>query len=171
MGFKDRLTGTRHPDGGIPPEPAAEVRAALLALGGQGAPYTVRNALPGEDADLVAEWRMREPAWHGFFQRHQLERQVQIRMRIDPDGHEVRSADRQWEVTWIGGTPRLKTSGEYSRGQVTTVSKQWTIGRGKGGRTEAAETFSFATSDLKAPLQKVVLGAGWTWRGVLFGRL
>ncbi|NXY97631.1 hypothetical protein HYE82_25310 [Streptomyces sp. BR123] len=171
MGLKDRLTGTRRPDGGVPPEPAAEVRAALLALGGPDVPYTVRNALPAEDADLVAEWRLREPAWHDHFLRHRLERQVQIRMRIDPARHEVRTADRMWEVTWVGGTPRLATSGELSRGQVTTVSKQWTIGRGKDGGIEATESFRFDVADMKTPLQKAVLGAGWTWRGVLFGRL
>ncbi|MEU2395771.1 hypothetical protein [Streptomyces sp. NPDC007369] len=171
MGLKDRLTGTRRPDRGAAPAQEDEVRAALLALNGPDVPYTVRNALPAEDADLVAEWRLREPAWHGVFLRHQLERQVQIRMRIDPARHEVRTSDREWEVTWVGGTPRLATSGEFSRGQTTTVSKQWTIGRGKDGRVEATETFRFNTADLKTPLQKAVLGAGWTWRGVLFGRL
>ncbi|MFJ4619107.1 hypothetical protein [Streptomyces sp. NPDC088812] len=51
----DRVTGTARPDGGVVRLPAREVKAALLALNGPDAPFRVRNALPAEKADLVAE--------------------------------------------------------------------------------------------------------------------
>lgn len=44
--------------------PAHEVRAALLALGGPEVPWAVRDGA-AEGAGLVAEWRIREPAWRG----------------------------------------------------------------------------------------------------------
>ncbi|WP_367667023.1 hypothetical protein [Streptomyces sp. DG2A-72] len=88
-----------------------------------------------------------------------------------PEKHEVRSLDQQYEVTWVGDTPSLAIAAEAQRGQVQTVSKRWTLGGGENGGTEATETFSFDSSDLKNPLQEAVLGAGWTWRGVITGKL
>jgi hypothetical protein len=114
---------------------------------------------------------MLEPAWQTFFARNQVSRVFQVRMRLVPEKNEVRSLDQQYEVTWVGGTPRLSVSAEVQRGQVRTVSKQWTLGGGEDGGLEATETFSFDSSELKNPLHDAVLGAGWTWRGVITGKL
>lgn len=168
MGLLDRFTGTLHPDGGAAPLSATEVREALLAVNGPDKPYVVRNARPAEKADLVAEWRVLEPAWRSFFLRTRLDRTLKTKMRLVPGKHEVRALDEQLEITWIGDTPKLAKSAEYGRGQVTTVSKQWTIERGPDGRRRIVEEFSFDTRQMKTPLQKAVLGAGWTWRGALF---
>ncbi|MFH8369612.1 hypothetical protein [Streptomyces sp. NPDC018031] len=165
MGLFDRLTGTRHPGTGVVPRPAADVRAALLALNGPEVPYVVRDAGPAEGADLVAELRIREPAWHAYFFRIQLRRSVTVRMRLIPAAHEVRALDEQREITWVGGTP--VPAREYSRGQVTTVSRDWRIERGAGGRLRMTEEFRFDTAEMKDPLRDAVLGAGWSWRGVL----
>ncbi|MEU5054292.1 hypothetical protein ACFC1L_05140 [Streptomyces sp. NPDC056210] len=168
MGLFDKLTGTKHPDAGVIPCPAAEVRAALLAINGPDVPYAVRNGTPAERADLVAEWRVLEPAWRTFFSRSRLSRTLKTRMRLDAESHEVRALDEQWEVTWVGDTPRLARSREYSRGQVTTVSRQWEVQRGPDGRLHKTEVFRFDPAEMKVPLQDAVLGAGWTWRGVVF---
>ncbi|MFD7085968.1 hypothetical protein ACFYXV_25855 [Streptomyces sp. NPDC002181] len=167
MGLFDRLTGTRRPDAAVAPRPAAEVRAVLLAAGGPQAPYRVRNATPREDADLVAEWRVLEPAWHPFFRERRLERTLKIRMRLSPEDREVRALDEQLEVTWLGNTPRLVSSREHIRGQVREKSFRWEIGRGPDGRLRATETSAFDSARLKDPLRDAVLAAGWTWRGVL----
>ncbi|QUW80211.1 hypothetical protein SMIR_14630 [Streptomyces mirabilis] len=76
----------------------------------------------------------------------------QVRMRLVPEKNEVRSLDQQYEVTWVGGTPSLSISAEVQRGQVRTVSKQWTLGGGEDGGLEVTETFSFDSSELKNPL-------------------
>jgi hypothetical protein len=170
MGLLDKLTGTKRPADGVAPRSAAEVHAALLGLNRPDVPYVIRDGR-AEGADLVAEWRMLEPAWQTFFARTQVSRVFQVRMRLVPEKNEVRSLDQQYEVTWVGGTPRLSISAEAQRGQVQTVSKQWTLGGGKDGGLEATETFGFDSSELKNPLQDAVLGAGWTWRGVVTGRL
>ncbi|MFE7157367.1 hypothetical protein [Streptomyces sp. NPDC057636] len=168
MGLFDKLTGTRHPDAGVIPRPAAEVRAALLAINGPDVPYVVRNGTPAERADLVAEWRVLEPAWRTFFSRSQLSRTLKTRMRLDAESHEVRALDEQCEVTWVGDTPGLARSREYSRGQVTTVSRQWEVEPGPDGRLHKTEVFRFDPAQMKVPLRDAVLGAGWTWRGVVF---
>jgi hypothetical protein len=166
MGLFDRLTGTKHPVSGLVPRSAEEVRATLLGLGGPDVPYVIRDGTP-EGADLVAEWRIMEPAWRTFFVTSQLSHAVEIRMRLVPEEHEVRALDREWEVEWAGGVPVVKT---YGRGPVKTTSRRWAIGRGADGRPEMTETFRFDSTALKEPLRNAVLDAGWTWRGVVFGQ-
>ncbi|MFG2627159.1 hypothetical protein [Streptomyces sp. NPDC048473] len=168
MGFFDKLTGTKHPDSGVAPLPTMVVRAALLAINGPDVPYRVRNALPAEKADLMAEWRILEPAVGSSFSRRQVERTIKTRMRLVPSKREVRALDEQWEVTWVGDPPRPAASREYGRGPATTVTKQWTYERGPDGRRHKVETFRFDSREMRNPLQNAVLGAGWTWRGVLF---
>ncbi|WP_416986086.1 hypothetical protein [Streptomyces sp. T028] len=170
MGLFDKLTGTKHPDDGVAPRPAEEVRTALLGLNRPDVPYVIRNGA-AEDADLVAEWRMAEPSWQTFFVESQLTRAVRIRMRLAQENHEVRVLEEGWEVTRVGNPPRLKISGAYSRGPDRTVSRHYTISRGESGALEATETFRFNSAELCSPLQDVVLKSGWTWRGVVFGKL
>ncbi|MGW9453256.1 hypothetical protein [Streptomyces sp. NPDC055632] len=167
MGFFARLTGTEHPDCGTAPHSAEEVRAALLALNGPDVPFVVRGGAP-EGADLVAEWRISDPAWHTFFARTRVSRVTQFRMRLVPESHEVRTIDRQFEISWVGGTPRPAVSAEGSRGQVKTVSWRRSVERGPEGDLQATESYRFDTSDMKDPLRAAVLGAGWTWRGAVF---
>ncbi|MEC4018302.1 hypothetical protein [Streptomyces sp. H27-D2] len=168
MGFFDKMNGTKYPNSGVAPRSAKEVRAALLAINGPDVPYVVRNATPKEGADLVAEWLIREPARRWT----QLRRTLKTRMRLVPANHEVRAVDQMWEVEWVGDPPRPKRmSRKYGRGQVTMVSRKWTYERGADGRRHKTETFRFDTADMKDPLRDAVLDAGWTWRGVSFGRL
>ncbi|WP_432038930.1 hypothetical protein [Streptomyces cucumeris] len=166
MGFFDRLNGTKRPSSGITPWSAEEVHDALLGLNGPDIPWVVRDGTR-EDVDLVAEWRLKEPAWRTFFVRSQLSRATEIRMRLVPKDHEVRVLERHWEVNWVGGVPVSKA---FGRGPATKSSRHWTIGRGTDGRLEVTETFRFDTSQLKDPVQNTVLKAGWTWRGVIFGQ-
>lgn len=170
MGLFDKLTGTKRPADGVARRSAAEVHAALLGLNRPDVPYVIRDGR-AEGADLVAEWRILDPAWQTFFARAQLSRVFQVRMRLVAEKHEVRSLDQQFEVTWVGDTPRLAVAAEAQRGQVQTVSKRWTLVGSEDGGLEATETFSFDSADLKNPLQDTILGAGWTWRGVITGKL
>ncbi|MEE1834193.1 hypothetical protein [Streptomyces sp. SP17KL33] len=170
MGLFDKLTGTKRPPDNVAPRSAAEIQVALLGLNSPEVPYVIRDGR-AEGADLVAEWRILDPVWRTFFVRAQVSRIFQIRMRLVPEKNEVRSLDQQYEVTWVDDNPRLVIAAEAQRGQVQTVSKRWTLGGGRDGGLEATETFSFDSSDLKNPLQNTVLSAGWTWRGVITGRL
>lgn len=79
-------------------------------------------------------------------------------------------AEPAWQVKRVGNPPRPEVSGEYRRGPDRTVSRSYAVKRGDGGRIEAAETFRFDSAELRDPLQNAVLKAGWTWRGVVFGR-
>ncbi|MEU8665690.1 MULTISPECIES: hypothetical protein [Streptomyces] len=170
MGFLDMLTGTRRPEAGIAPRSAEELRTALLGLNGPDVPYVIGDGA-AHGADLVAQWRIAEPAWQTFFIGSQLTHAIRIRMRLAEDVPEVRAVEESWEVTRVGNPPRLRTSAEYTRGAGRTVSRRYTLQRGESGRLEATESFSFDSAQLTDPLRNTTLEAGWTWRGVIFGRL
>ncbi|MFJ4779073.1 hypothetical protein [Streptomyces sp. NPDC088762] len=158
MGIFDKLTGTRRPVGGVRPLPAAEVRAALLALDGPDAPFVLRDGTPKEAADLVAVWRIPPGPWHP--------RRGQTRLRLVPAAREVRTLDEKWEALEPGEVSFNGTGLAYSRGPLTTVSKQWTLERGPDGRRRLQETSAFSSARVTSPLRDTVLAAGWTWRGV-----
>lgn len=170
MGFFDKLTGTRRPADGAVPASAKDVRTALLGLNRPDLPYVIRDGAP-EDADLVAEWRLAEPAWRPFFIQSQLSRAVRIRMRLDHEDHEVRALQEGWEVSRVGNPPTLRISSRYTRGPSRTISTHRRIQRGDDSSLEATETFRFDSAELVNPLRDAVLQSGWTWRGVVFGGL
>ncbi|MGW1759775.1 hypothetical protein [Streptomyces mirabilis] len=151
MGFFDKLTGTRYPDSGVVLLSAMELRAGLLALNGPDVPFRVRNALPKEKADLVAECRIREVGVA-----------LKTRMRLNPEKHEVRFLDERWEHRSSD-----HADAQYGRGHAPAVHRQWETKQGPDGRRRKVETFRFDTREMTDPLRNVVLGAGWTWRGVL----
>ncbi|MEV8557348.1 hypothetical protein AB0478_12960 [Streptomyces sp. NPDC051917] len=170
MGLFDKLTGTQHPPEGVPPVPGEELRAALLGLNQPDVPYVIRYG-GGEGRDLLAEWRLTEPAWQHVFVQSQISHAVRIRMRLDRKEHEVRALEEQWEVKRVGHPTRLEVTSEYTRGPSRTVSREWTVGRGENGRIQATETFRFDSAQLREPLRATALKSGWTWRGVVFGKL
>ncbi|MGW1909750.1 hypothetical protein ACWCQS_02995 [Streptomyces sp. NPDC002076] len=145
---------------------AEELWAALLGLNQPGTPYVVRLATPEEGADLVAEYRVAEPAWRTFFARSQMDRLYRIRMRLVPASHEVRVSEEQREITWVGESLRMPESASWRRGPVKKMSRRWTIERGAKGGFKLTESFRFDSSEMRNPVQGTVLGAGWAWRGV-----
>ncbi|CAM5456355.1 hypothetical protein SBADM41S_08974 [Streptomyces badius] len=170
MGFFDRLTGTQRPEAGVAPRPTEELRRALLSLNGPDAPYLISDG-SAHGADLVAEWRIAEPAWQHVFVQSRLTHAIRIRMRLAEDVPEVRAVEESWEVTRVGNPPRLQASATYGRGGARAISRRYTLGRGESGRLEATESFSFDSAHLTDPLRNTTLDAGWTWRGVVFGKL
>ncbi|MEV7730349.1 hypothetical protein AB0P15_37415 [Streptomyces sp. NPDC087917] len=148
--FTDKWTGTKNPRTGTPRRPAAELRAALLALDGPHTRFIVREGTVAEKADLVAE-----------FELPTLEVTLKTRMRLNPDAHEVRVLEERWEPT--ADSARR----QYGRGPADKVYRQWETTTGPDRRRQKTETSSFSSQDMRSPLQRVVLGAGWTWRGAL----
>lgn len=152
MALFDKLTGTRRPEPGVIPLPAAELRDALRALDAPDAPFALRDGTGREGADLVAVWRIPPGPWHP--------RRGQTSLRLVPAAREVRVLDEQWDTAESGGGLA------YSRGPLRSTSKQWTLTRGPDGRRRLTESSSFSADRAKSPLREAVLAAGWTWRGV-----
>lgn len=147
----DKVTGTKHPDSGVTPLPASEVRAALLALNGPDVPYRVRNAAPDEKADLVAECRIRRVGVT-----------LKTRLRLVPENREVRFLDERWE-----NRSSDQANAQYGRGPASAVYRQWETKQGPDGGRRKVEVFRFDTREMTDPIRGAVLGAGWSYRAVL----
>ncbi|MEU5839178.1 hypothetical protein ABZ820_36725 [Streptomyces diacarni] len=162
-GFREEV---KQPAEGAQPRSVDEVKTALLGLNGPDLPWVVRDGSP-EGADLVAEWRVAEPAFRHFFSLSQLTRTRTIRLRFFPEAREVRAIEEQWEVTWYGDPPRMKIGHQASRGPGRTWSKNWTVEKGPDGRRRLQESFSFDSAEMKRPVRSAILEQGWAWRSLL----
>lgn len=170
MGLFDWLTGTKRPKAGVAPKSVAEVRAGLLAVNRPSAPFVVRDGA-AENVDAVAEWRIVDAAWYEIFAKAGIEKAFKVLMRLDADKHEVRAVDQEWSVEWRAGLPNLSLSAEAFRGQKTEISFGAAYAFTEKGELGQVYHYRFNTAELKGPLQDAVTGAGWTWRGVAFGKL
>src|SRR5260370_24152104 len=101
MSFLGKLFG-QGPSPVGPPQPAATVRAGILAVNRPTAPFQVR---PGDadEAELVAEWKLVDASWYEIFAKAHLEKAFKVLMRLDEAAHEVRSVDQEWSVEWRAG--------------------------------------------------------------------
>lgn len=121
MGLFDKLTGTKQPEEGGAPRSVDEVRAALLAINRDSAPFVVRDGTP-EEMDLVAEWRIVDARWYEIFAKAGLTKTFKVLMRFNRDDLQVRTKDQQWDVTWQAGVPTLALSAQTQKGQINQVS-------------------------------------------------
>jgi hypothetical protein len=170
MGTFDWITGTKRPARGVPPAPAAALKAALLAINRTTAPFVVHEDASGS-AELVAEWRIVDASWYEIFARAKLTKVAKVLMRIDDAAKEVRAVDQIWSVEWRVGVPSMNLSAEVFRGQQMSIE----FGAGYAFTEELQPglvyRYRFSTKELKSPLQQVVAENGWIWRGVAFGKL
>jgi hypothetical protein len=170
MGLLDRIRGIKKPAAGVAPKSAEEVRAALFAANRVSAPWVVRDGAP-EKVDLVAEWKIVDAQWYEIFAKAGLEKVSKVLMRLDADNHEVRAVDHEHSVEWRAGVPTLSAVTEKFRGQKTEIEFGQAFAFTEELRPGEVYRYKFATGEIKSPLQDAVTAAGWTWKGVSFGKL
>jgi hypothetical protein len=171
MGLFDAFTGTKRPKAGTPAKPQSELRAALLALSRDTAPWHIREALPAEKCDLVAEWRIVEAKWYEIFAKAGLKSVFKIFLKFDAAQNEVRAVDQEWTVEWRAGIPSLSVAAEMFRGQKTEISFGTAYGFTEKGTVGEIYNYRFSTGEMKKPIQDMITGAGWSYHGVTFGKL
>ncbi len=170
MGLFDFLTGTKRPKSGVAPASAADVEAAILALNRDTAPYQISACKDGS-CDLVAEWKIVDAKWYEVFAKAGLEKSFKIKMRLDAENHEVRAVDEDYTISWKAGVPSLELQVSGFRGQKSEVSFGTAYAFTEELKPGQVYNYRFNTAEVKKPLQQAVLGKGWTWRGVSFGKL
>lgn len=170
MGIFDSLSSTKKPAAGTPVLPEAEVRARLMALNHDGAPFHL-VAASSQGADLVAEWKIVDAQWHEVFAKAGVSKVFRILLRFDAERHEVRAVDQELSVEWSAGVPSLSVTAAKFQGQMQTVefgrAVAYTEQRGPG----EAYQYRFDTREIKEPVQNAVTACGWTYKGVAFGKL
>ncbi|MCA1736854.1 MAG: hypothetical protein LC739_12335 [Actinobacteria bacterium] len=167
MGFLDKLKGVKHPTAGTPAVSRAEITERLLSLGHEKVPFAIS---PGDEADLVAEWKIVDAVWYEIFAKAGLEKVHKIHLSLDESEHEVKALEESWEVSWQAGVPSLRMSVEKFQGR--------TFGSKEFGRAYAftgvnplqfgeAYNYRFDVSEMKDPIIDVVTHGGWTFVPVL----
>ncbi len=165
----DFLTSTRRPDRGTPVLTAKQVLARLKALNRRKVPWRVADG-SDEGVDLIAEWRIADERWSEIFMEAGLRRVYKIHMRLDEAARQVRAQDRSYDVFWAAGVPTLLLARGF-RGQKWSKEFEATYTFGEGLQVEKESEWRFETSEMKKPLQEAVTACGWTYRGVVFGKV
>lgn len=164
MGFFDFFTSTRKPASGVPVLPAHAVREKLLAVNRPTAPFQIVDG-SSDGVDLVAEWKVVDAQWYEIFAKAGLEKTFRVLMQLDAQKKEVRALDKELEVEWVAGIPRLSASVTAFRGQKQEVSFGTAYAFTENGPGQVYN-YRFSTKELKTPLQEAVTSSGWTYRGV-----
>ncbi len=170
MRFLDFLTSTRRPLPETPVLSASQVRERILAINRPTAPYVVRDGAP-EGADLVAEWKILDEEWSDTFYRAGMRQGFRIHMRLDPPRASVRAVDYMREISWSAEFPRAQISGSWARGQFNEISSGAEYVFVETLTPKLVHRYQFSTFDIKTRVQEAVTGCGWTYRGIVFGRL
>lgn len=171
MGLLDWITGSKPAPSGVTRQPAAALRAALLASNRDTAPFVIRDGAP-EGVDLVAEWKIVDARWYEIFAKASLTKVFKVLMKFDEAKGEVRALDQEWTVEWRAGVPTLSLSAEAFRGQKTEMS----FGTAYAFKEDLSAwgkvyQYRFKTSEIKDPLIELAQQHGWGWKGVAFGKL
>jgi hypothetical protein len=165
MGFLDFLTSTKRPAAGVAPASPEKVKQALLAVNRPTAPFRVVDG-KADGADLVAEWKVVDAKWYGIFEKSGFKKTFRILMKLDPAKHEVRALDKELEVEWTAGVPKLSMKASAFRGQ----KQELEFGAGYAFTEEAGPgqvyKYRFNTNELKKPLQEAATSNGWSYKGV-----
>ena len=174
MGFftkiSDLLSSTQRPTEGTPVQVVSILREKLLGLNRDSAPYHVALG-DAERVDLIVGWKVDKPDWRKMFEVPDVQKVFRIFLKFDESHHEVRAVDREYAIRWSVDGASLSVSAEAFRGQKTEISF--------GGPALYTETlpdgraleYRFMSKELKKPLQDVVTGCGWTYKGVAFEKL
>ena len=88
-----------------------------------------------------------------------------------PRQNEVRAVDQEWSVEWRAGIPSLSVAAEAFRGQKAEMSFGTAYGFTEKGTIGEIYNYRFSTGEMKKPIQDAITGAGWSYRGVTFGKL
>ena len=174
MGFfgkiSDFFSGTKRPESGTPVLSFGEVKKRVLDLDRDTAPFQIRDG-GDEEVDVVAEWKIVDAKWYEIFAKAGLKKGFKILLHFDDEKHEVRALDKEFTVEWRAGIPSLSFSASAFRGQRIQASFGTAYAFTEEFKPGQVYNYRFSTNEMKKPLQEVITGCGWTYKGVTFGKL
>jgi hypothetical protein len=97
-----------------------------------------------------------------------LTRVFSIFLRLDSERREVRAQDQEVRVEWDAGVPTVSFSRQW--GQTWSFSAGTAYGFTETLAPGQIYRYRFATEEIKGPIQEIVIGCGWTYKGVVFGK-
>ena len=167
-----------------------EVGLALFALNNTDIPFQIVVG-DGKEADLIAELKLVDARWRDMLRAAGIKKVFRIFLKLDPAAREVRTFDREYELTWNADLPVLSggkvahagATVKVFRGQMYTKEYhavfraedvlEYLIGllRGKWVPPQPIYEYKFNTSEIKTPIINAVAKCGWAVRQIAFGDL
>jgi hypothetical protein len=166
----DFLTSTKRPAPGTPVASREAVLTTLRGLNRPTAPWTISDGA-AEGVDLIAEWKIVDAKWYEIFAKAGLKKVFRIHLRLDDATHQVRAKDTEYTVAWRAGVPTLSLEASMFKGQQTSVEFGASYGFTEDLSIGQQYKYRFQTSEIKRPVQEAVTTAGWTYKGVVFGKV
>jgi len=148
----------------------SEVRQRLLALNRETAPYQIIDG-SAEKVDLIAQWKIVDAKWYEIFAKANLTKVFRIYLKLDEAKHEVRAKDEEYTVEWKVGVPSLSMSVSKFKGQTTSIEFGTAYAFTEELKPGQVYKYRFSTNEIKKPIQETVAECGWTYKGVVFGKL
>lgn len=165
----DFLTSTKRPADGTPVLTASQVLERLKGLDRETAPWRVVDGA-AEGVDLIAEWKIVDARWYEIFAKAGLTKVFRIFLKLDDGRKHVRAQDREYEVSWRAGVPSLSFAASGFKGQSTSVQFGTSYGFKEDLSIGQQYEYFFKTGEIKKPIQEAVIGCGWVYKGVAFGK-
>ncbi|MBM3175144.1 MAG: hypothetical protein FJZ93_05375 [Chloroflexi bacterium] len=146
----------------------------LLALNDPSKPYHI---VKGEEADLVAEWKIVDASWYGIFSKNKLSEAYQALLLLDEARRSVRVFEEMNSVEWMAGSggpvPRVHYRKSFARGRIL-FKKEWGVGYAikdqKPFELGKVYEYKFDVDDIRGPIAQVVKENGWEWVPVVARR-
>lgn len=170
MGVLDWLTSTKRPEPGVAACSADEVRERILAINRPTAPFQIVDG-SDEGVNLIAEWKIVDAQWYEIFAKAGLETVFRISMKLDDKEKQVRTKDHEYTVFWEAGVPHLSFSASKTMGQKQSVQFGTAYAFTEELRPGQVYNYRFSTGEMKKSIQESVAGCGWTYKGIVFGKL
>jgi hypothetical protein len=170
MGMFDFLSSTKRPEAGTAVLSAPAVRAKLLGVNRETAPFQVVDGA-AEGVDLIAEWKIVDAKWHEIFGKAGLKKVFRIYLKLDEKEHQVRAVDREYAVSWSAGVPQISLEASAFRGQTQSIEFGAAYAFSETLPPGQVYNYRFDTREIKKPIQDAVTSCGWTYKGVAFGKL
>jgi len=149
-----------NPEPGVTPVSRRELVDRLLALNDPKRPFTVAE---GRDSDLAAEWKLVDATWWEIFQKAGLSKSYRLRLTLDESRHEVRAFEQEGTVQW-GVGPQVHYQRTYFGG-IVLARKERAYAAGLKSldplEVGAIYDYRFDVADIKDPVLKTVIEAGW----------
>lgn len=143
------------------------MRQTLRALNDPAKPYHI---IPGEDTDLIAEWKIVDASWYGIFSKSRLSRAYRARLLLDEERHSVRCFEVLGSVSWTAGTSGLTPTVRYSRSSFAgriLFKKSFGVGYGikdlKTLDVGKVYAYRFDIDEIRGPIIDTVKANGWEW--------
>jgi hypothetical protein len=165
----DFLTSTKRPAAGTVALPPSDVLSRLKALNRESAPWRIVDG-SADGVDLIAEWKIVDAQWYEIFAKAGLSKVFRILLKLDASAKQVRAQDREYEVSWSAGIPSLSVQASGFKGQSTSVQFGASYGFKEDLSLGQQYEYFFKTSEIKGPVQQVVVDCGWVYKGVVFGK-